>query len=94
MQLGTAGEDWEDSFIVTCNIEEIFMKKIIWIALLVVFGTFGWGHAQLPDAPNKVRPLMVGDEVPALTLADANGRDFDLGAHKKPTILIFYRGYW
>ncbi len=70
------------------------MKKIIWIALLVVFGTFGWGHAQLPDAPNKVHPLMVGDEVPALTLADANGREFDLGAHKKPTILIFYRGYW
>ncbi len=70
------------------------MKKIIWIALLVVFGTFGWGNAQLPDAPNKVRSLMVGDEVPALTLADANGRAFDLGAHKKPTILIFYRGYW
>jgi hypothetical protein len=70
------------------------MKKIIWIALLVVFGTFGWGHAQLPDAPNKVQPLMVGDEVPALTLADANGRELDLGAHKKPTILIFYRGYW
>ena len=70
------------------------MKKIIWVALLVVFGTFGWGHAQLPDAPNKVRPLMVGDEVPALTLVDANGRDFDLGAHKKPTILVFYRGYW
>ena len=94
MQLGTAGEDQADSFIVTCNTEEIFMKKIIWIALLMVFGTFGWGHAQLPDAPNKVRPLMVGDEVPVLTLVDANGRDFDLGAHKKPTILIFYRGYW
>ena len=91
MQLGTTGEDQENSFIV---IEEIFMKKIIWVALLIVFGTFGWGHAQLPDAPNKVRPLMVGDEVPALRLADANGRDFDLGAHKKPTILIFYRGYW
>ncbi|MYF75687.1 MAG: hypothetical protein F4175_20630 [Gemmatimonadetes bacterium] len=63
------------------------MKKIIWVALLVVFGTFGWGHAQLSDAPNKVRPLMVGDEVPALTLADANGRDFDLGAHKNSDFL-------
>ena len=38
MQLGTTGEDRENSFIV---IEEIFMKKIIWVALLIVFGAFG-----------------------------------------------------
>ena len=62
---------WESQKLIN---KEIFMKKTIWIALLVVFGTFGWGHAQLPDAPNKVRPLMVGDEVPALTLVDADGR--------------------
>ncbi len=70
------------------------MNKITWIALLVVFGTFGRVDAQLPDAPHQVRPLMVGDSVPALTLTDANGRAFDLGTHKKPTVLIFYRGHW
>ena len=68
------------------------MKKIICIALLLA--AFGRSQAQLPDAPNNVRPLMVGDEAPALTLVNVNGQAFDLGAHKKPTVLVFYRGYW
>ncbi len=69
------------------------MNKI-WIVLLLVLGAFEQVQAQLPDAPNNVRPLMVGDEIPKLTLMDANGRAFDLGAHKKPTVLVFYRGHW
>ena len=67
----------------------------VWILLAAVFWV-GQSSAQetMPEAPKQVHPLMVGDEVPALTLVDINGDTFDLGAHKKPTVLVFYRGYW
>ena len=61
----------------------------VWVLLVAVFWV-GQSSAQdaLPDAPNQVHPLMVGDEVPALTLVDndvlismakAVARDFEIG---------------
>ena len=67
----------------------------LWVGLLgVILVGSSLAQETLPDAPNKVRPLMVGDEVPALVLTDRDGNAFDLGAHKKPTVLVFYRGHW
>lgn len=56
-------------------------------------------EAEIPDIPqsaNEVRPLLVGDRVPILTLKTVEGKAFDLNAAiaKKPTVLFFYRGGW
>jgi peroxiredoxin len=55
--------------------------------------------AEIPDIPqsaNEVRPLLVGDRVPILTLKTVEGKAFDLNATiaKNPTVLFFYRGGW
>lgn len=44
----------------------------------------------------QVRPLLVGTEVPDLTLTTAEGNPFDLcaEAQNKPYVLVFYRGHW
>jgi peroxiredoxin len=49
----------------------------------------------LPDAPNEVKPLAVGQKAPAQVLESADG-PFDLGRAiaRKPTILVFYQGNW
>ena len=43
-----------------------------------------------------VVPVLVGTQLPALTLRGADGKPFDLNAAlaKAPTILVFYRGGW
>jgi cytochrome oxidase Cu insertion factor (SCO1/SenC/PrrC family) len=53
--------------------------------------------AQVPDSPQEVCALMVGQVVPDdLTVLDARGEGYDLSAamKAKPTLLIFYRGGW
>jgi peroxiredoxin len=55
----------------------------------------GLNAVVLPDAPDKVAPLAVGQKAPTQVLVSADG-PFDLGqaiAHK-PTILVFYRANW
>jgi len=50
----------------------------------------------LPNSPNMINPLKIGDKIPHLILKDYKGNDFDLtkAFKKKPTILIYYRGGW
>ncbi len=51
---------------------------------------------KLPDAAEKIRPLLIGAKVPALLLRNADGSSFDLNATmaRRPTIVVFYRGGW
>lgn len=70
------------------------MIKLLGLLLGLILVGPSLAQDSLPDAPNKVRPLMIGDEVPALVLTDREGKPFDLGEHKKPTVLVFYRGHW
>jgi len=51
---------------------------------------------EVPDAAQQVRPLLIGAEVPDVTLATGDGQAFDLQAAvaKQPTVIIFYRGGW
>jgi len=51
---------------------------------------------DVPDRAEKVRPLLVGAQVPALVVRDAAGERFDLSRalEAKPTVLVFYRGGW
>ena len=50
----------------------------------------------VPLMPQDISPLLSGENIPAVQLIDAAGKNFDLNAavSSKPTILIFYRGGW
>ncbi len=43
-----------------------------------------------------VRPLLIGEKIPDVTLFDAEGSPVNIleMAAKKPTVLLFYRGGW
>ncbi len=50
----------------------------------------------IPGSPKEVRPLLIGDKVPGVTIASVEGAPVNLGGiiAGKPTVLIFYRGGW
>jgi len=47
-------------------------------------------------SPEQIQPLLIGSEVPELTLTAADGTTVDLRSltREHRTILIFYRGGW
>ena len=51
---------------------------------------------RVPQHPEHISPLLIGESIPMSTLKDLNGKSFDLNRAiaSKPTILIFYRGGW
>ncbi len=51
--------------------------------------------AAAPSA-TEIRPLLIGSEVPAVTLRDLDGKPVELRklVALQPTVLIFYRGGW
>ncbi|HMQ10546.1 MAG TPA: peroxiredoxin-like family protein [Oligoflexia bacterium] len=56
-------------------------------------------HAKkqtVPDSPEKVKALQVGQSIPKVTLKDITDNDVQLNklVQEKPTVLIFYRGGW
>src|ERR1700749_3093626 len=50
----------------------------------------------IPGEPTGIRPLLIGESIPAVVVPDAGGKSYDLNAKiiEKPTILVFYRGGW
>ncbi|MFA6086906.1 peroxiredoxin-like family protein [Mucilaginibacter sp.] len=52
--------------------------------------------AAVPQKPTDISPLLVGEAIPDVTLADASGKPVSLKqlVAQKPTILVFYRGGW
>ena len=71
-------------------------RRFAWLVLSAALIVPVASAAPPPDSPAEVRPILIGTEVPQLTLRDVTGEPFDLGAalSAKPTILIFYRGGW
>ena len=51
---------------------------------------------QVPEKPEDISPLLIGETIPDINLPDASGKNFDLNkaVSEAPTILIFYRGGW
>ncbi len=67
------------------------LKIALFAALMLAFnvGVF----AQ--KAASNTEPLQVGAVAPDFTLANSNGeREITLSKVEKPTVLVFYRGYW
>lgn len=50
----------------------------------------------IPTSPERIRPILIGQKIPQLTLTTIEGIPYDvnLESGKKSTILIFYRGGW
>lgn len=86
-----------------------FMRKLFF-KISLVFVLFGWfsiclaqnnentnqSQNTLPNSPNEICPILIGESVPKLELTKIDGSSFNLNAaiEQKPTILIFYRGGW
>ncbi|MEZ5015744.1 MAG: peroxiredoxin-like family protein [Flavipsychrobacter sp.] len=70
------------------------MKQLF--LLLITLLSFSSANAQLAPAANKVCPLLIGAEIPAITLNDIKGNAVNIQelVKEQPAILVFYRGGW
>lgn len=66
------------------------LKIFLFIAITAI-STIGI-YAQ--NAKSKTEPIAVGAAAPDFTLADQNGKSVTLSKIGRPTVLVFYRGYW
>jgi len=69
------------------------MKRFL---LLVLINTQLICHAQLPEKPEDISPLLIGEKLPVITLQNVDGKEISTEAvfSNRQTILIFYRGGW
>ncbi|PPK99264.1 peroxiredoxin-like family protein [Parapedobacter indicus] len=67
---------------------------LLGLFLLPVFGR-AQNHS-VPEKPEDISPLLIGESIPMISLKDAMGHPFSLTdqAADTPTILVFYRGGW
>ncbi len=70
-------------------------QLIIFATLLFYFATLT-SFAQLPQKPEDISPLLVGESMPEMFLANADAKRTELKQlfKEKPTVLVFYRGGW
>lgn len=56
----------------------------------------GADEHPMPEAPDQVRPLLIGSEAAGGVWPDASGEPFDLGEALKagPAVVVFYRAHW
>ena len=66
-------------------------SKILLFVILLTSFSFA---AQAQNAKSRTEPLKVGVVAPDFTLTDQNGKSVTLSKVEKPTVLVFYRGYW
>jgi peroxiredoxin len=72
------------------------MKKVLLGVSLLMLLAFAPQSYSIPENPEDISPLLVGEKMPTTSLSDFSGKATNLGEmfsnHK--TILIFYRGGW
>jgi hypothetical protein len=69
------------------------------VCLVAALALPSQAHAQDPfiaESPDEIRPLLIGADIPDVTLATVDREPVELRRvlAKKPTILIYYRGGW
>ncbi len=71
------------------------MKRSILLAIIISIYTFGL-QAQIPEKPEDISPLLIGEKVPEATLQSPDGKDQQLSdiLKQKPSVILFYRGGW
>ena len=72
------------------------LRKCIFLLSTLFVCMSAFADDIVPTDPNDIRPLLVGQSIPAVTLKGIDGKSFSLNAAvaKKPTVIIFYRGSW
>jgi len=72
-------------------------KSVFFAALAVIMGISVFSaKAQFAASATDIKPLLVGQAVPDITLVDGNGVTKSLHSliGDKPTLIMFYRGDW
>lgn len=72
------------------------MKIKITFLLTFCFSAIYTLYGQLPEKPEDVSPLLIGETIPNESVITVEGKSvaiYDL-IKEKPTVLIFYRGGW
>ncbi|MBK8968993.1 MAG: peroxiredoxin-like family protein [Saprospiraceae bacterium] len=72
------------------------MKGYILSALITLAATAMLHAQQLPEKPEDISPLLIGETMPNSELAALDGKTISFHdiAKEKPTVLIVYRGGW
>lgn len=72
------------------------MKLLQYISIAILSIGAITARAQLPETANDISPLLIGEKIPDITLADGDGKMVSLEDlfKEKPTVLMFYRGGW
>ena len=70
-----------------------WIGALLWGALLFSPSILA---GEIPTSADQVRPLLIGAEVPAVTLTTGAGEPFDLAQAfaKQRSVVVFYRGGW
>jgi peroxiredoxin len=71
------------------------MKYTLLISLLALVA-FTTTAPDIPEKPEDISPLLVGETIPDVQLRTVKGEMVSLKSEiaKKPTLLVFYRGGW
>ena len=66
--------------------------------ILVIFTLLSvfFVNAQIPDKPEDISPLLIGEKLPDIVLLDNQGDSTNIKTQisSKKTVLVFYRGGW
>ena len=70
------------------------MNKLKLLFFVLLFSSYA--QAQLADKAENVSPLLIGETMPDMPLANTDGKTMQTSTvfQEKPTIAIFYRGGW
>ena len=78
------------------SLKPLCRRTTIFVLLLLPVLTFAASKEGIPTDANDIRPILVSQTIPDVTLTDINGKSVSLKqlTQKQPTLLIFYRGSW
>ena len=65
------------------------------LTALLLFSLVFTSQAQIADSPENVRPLLIGEKIPNIELANVEGKKMETDKIlSKKTVLVVYRGGW
>jgi peroxiredoxin len=72
-----------------------FFSFILGLWMCLSLPKLGFSQTML-DKPEDISPLLVGENIPEVSLQTYKGKSFNLleSVKSKPTIIVFYRGGW
>ncbi len=70
--------------------------KLLTLLTSIVFISISSQSQDIPNQATDIAPLLIGESVPAIELADISGKSVSLNEliSRKQTVLVFYRGGW